>query len=77
MTEIAVSSMSAGQFWNTLKSEANAVSWNLRDVMRNNSGSGDGHSLHRAIQSTERIVTMIDTRVENHRKNIAERRVAR
>ena len=75
--DMAVSSMSAGQFWNSLKSEANAISWNLRDVVRSNSGNGTCHSLLRALQSTERIVTMIDNRVENHRKIVAERRVTR
>lgn len=69
-----ISSMTAGQFWNMLKTEADAVSWNLRDVIRNGSVGETKPSLDRAVQSSERIVTMISDRMEEFKRQMSERR---
>ena len=75
MTPVSSMTMTAGQFWNALKTEADAVSWNLRDIKRGQTTDiVRMPSLDRAIESSERIVSMISGRMEEFRKQISERR---
>lgn len=76
MMPIAVSSMTGAQFWNILKTEADAISWNLRDALRQEPPGASRTSLHRAVQSSERIVALITERTENFRRHILDRRNA-
>lgn len=71
---ISVSSMSATQFWHTLKSEADAVSWNLRDVQRNEVTDGTKLSLGRAIESAERMTMLISDRMEDFKRRMTSTR---
>lgn len=70
------SSMSGGQFWSTLRSEANAISWNLRDAIRNGSAKELHPSLTRAMQSAERINSLITERSDGFKQNLVHRRDA-
>lgn len=58
------SSLFSSGFWSILKKEADAISWNLRDVRHQcSSFSPSGkHSLDRAIASSERLLNLVEQR---------------
>lgn len=75
MKSESISSMSATRFWQTLKSEADAISWNLKDVQRN--GSVDAvkiPSLDRAAVSADRITSLITDKMEDFKRRMGQSR---
>lgn len=73
------SSMTTSQFWATLKTQTDAIAWNLLDVKRNGNGMSDGtkSSIERAYTSAECILHLVAGRMEDFKRQQIGRRVQR
>ena len=70
------SSLFTGGFWDAIKTEATAITWNLRDARRQTSTTSlILPSLDHAIVSAERLLVMVNERVVAQIQRASEQRL--
>ena len=69
------SSLFTGGFWDAIKTEATAITWNLRDARRQMPSSSVTPSLDHAIVSAERLLVLVNERVVAQIQRASEQRL--